>query len=389
MLSAAKVPLFFWVEAIATTCTTQNHSLIIPQHEKTPYHIINGQQPSVKFFYIFGSLCYIVKDGENLDKMKEKVVSKSSTVTAVDAPDQCQQQNTTPYTSITIVKDTPPLNIQTTPNTTSQAPTVTATENTNQAKTYEENANLDEDEFINIFSTPVQERGETSSCYVDSSNMHTFYQQLPSEQRYIRDHLLEQVIRNPSQSIITRRHLETDGEMHMFVLTVSQTEQKNIKEAMADSVCIEAMQEEVHQFERLDVWELVNIPLCKNIINMKWLWKNKHYEDNTIIPNTAYLVAKGYGKKEGIHQIDVKTTFLNGPLKEEVYVNPPDGFVDPHHPAKVYHLKKALYRLKQAPRAWDDELSNFVVSKGFSKDSIDPALFITIKWETYCLCKYT
>ncbi|GJU20848.1 retrovirus-related pol polyprotein from transposon TNT 1-94 [Tanacetum coccineum] len=73
MLSAAKVPLFFWAEAIATTCFTQNRSLVIPRHEKTPYHIINARKPSVKFFHIFGSLCYIVRDGENLDKMKEKV----------------------------------------------------------------------------------------------------------------------------------------------------------------------------------------------------------------------------------------------------------------------------------------------------------------------------
>nr|GFB21349.1 retrovirus-related Pol polyprotein from transposon TNT 1-94 [Tanacetum cinerariifolium] len=72
MLSAAKVPLFFWAEAIATTCFTQNHSLVMPRHEKTPYHIINDQKPSVKFFHIFCSICYIVRDGENLDKIKEK-----------------------------------------------------------------------------------------------------------------------------------------------------------------------------------------------------------------------------------------------------------------------------------------------------------------------------
>ncbi|GJU48139.1 retrovirus-related pol polyprotein from transposon TNT 1-94 [Tanacetum coccineum] len=85
--------------------------------------------------------------------------------------------------------------------------------------------------------------------------------------------------------------------------------------------------------------------------------------------------------------MDVKTTFLNGPLKEEVYVNQPDGFVDPHHPDKVYRLKKALYGLKQASKAWYDELSNFMVSKGFSKCSIDPTPFITKKGKTYCLCK--
>nr|GFB10409.1 retrovirus-related Pol polyprotein from transposon TNT 1-94 [Tanacetum cinerariifolium] len=72
LLSAAKVPLFFWAEAIATACFTQNHSLVIPRHEKTPYHIINNQKPFVKFFHIFCSICYIVRYGENLDKMKEK-----------------------------------------------------------------------------------------------------------------------------------------------------------------------------------------------------------------------------------------------------------------------------------------------------------------------------
>ncbi|GJT06797.1 retrovirus-related pol polyprotein from transposon TNT 1-94 [Tanacetum coccineum] len=79
------------------------------------------------------------------------------------------------------------------------------------------------------------------------------------------------------------------------------------------------------------------------------------------------FVAYAAHKSFPIYQIDVKTAFFNGPLKEEVYVNQPDGFIDPHHPDKVYHIKKALYGLKKAPRAWYDELSNFLVSKGFSK----------------------
>ncbi|GJU48137.1 hypothetical protein Tco_1217692 [Tanacetum coccineum] len=102
----------------------------------------------------------------------------------------------------------PLLNIQTTPETANQAPTqaptVTSTQNINQAETQKENAQVEEDEFINIFSTPVQERGETSSHYVDSSNMHTFYQRHPSEHRWTKDHPLEQVIGNPSQSIRIR-----------------------------------------------------------------------------------------------------------------------------------------------------------------------------------------
>ncbi|GJY63212.1 retrotransposon protein, putative, unclassified [Tanacetum coccineum] len=184
--------------------------------------------------------------------------------------------------------------------------------------------------------------------------------------------------------------------MCMFALTMSTAEPKNIKEAMADSAWIEAMQEELHQFDRLQVWELVDKPFGKDVIKLKWLWKNKKDEDQYVIRNKPRLVAKGYAQEEGIdfkesfapvarleavrifvaytahksfpiYQMDVKTTFLNGPLKEEVYVAQPDGFVDPDHPEKVYRLRKALYGLKQAPRAWYDELSNFLISKGFTK----------------------
>nr|GFA41569.1 Gag-Pol polyprotein [Tanacetum cinerariifolium]GFA41611.1 Gag-Pol polyprotein [Tanacetum cinerariifolium]GFA41615.1 Gag-Pol polyprotein [Tanacetum cinerariifolium] len=168
--------------------------------------------------------------------------------------------------------------------------------------------------------------------------MHTFYQRHPSEYHWTKDHPLEQVIGNPSQPVRTRQYLDTNGEMCMFALFVSRTEPKNIKEAMADHAWIEATQEELHQFKRLD--------------------------------KKACLVAKGYSQAKGvdfeesfapvaqleavrifIYQMDVKTSFLNGPQKKKVYMNQPDGFVDPHHPDKVYHLKKSLYGLKQALRA--------------------------------------
>nr|GFA54913.1 hypothetical protein [Tanacetum cinerariifolium] len=129
-----------------------------------------------------------------------KVVSKSSDVSAADALNE-RQQPTTPLNNHT----TPPT-YQTPPSTT----TVISSENINQTEPYAENDEVADDEFINIFSTPVQDQGETSSRHVDSSNMHTFYQRYPSEQRWTKDHPLEQV------------------------LTVSQTEPKNIKEAMAD-----------------------------------------------------------------------------------------------------------------------------------------------------------
>nr|GFC30372.1 retrovirus-related Pol polyprotein from transposon TNT 1-94 [Tanacetum cinerariifolium] len=220
-----------------------------------------------------------------------KVVSKSSAVSAADATNQLQQY-TTPLTNHTT--PAPTCKIPT------LAPTVISSENINQAETYAKNDQVADDEFINIFSTPVQDQGETSTNHVDSSNMHTFYQRYPSEHRWTKDYPLEQVIRNPLQSVRTRRQLDLDAEMCMFALTVSRTEPKNIKEAMADSAWIESMQEELHQFDRLDVWELVDRLLCTNVINLKWLWKNKRDEENTVIRNKSRLVAKGYAQKEGV-----------------------------------------------------------------------------------------
>nr|GEZ42260.1 putative ribonuclease H-like domain-containing protein [Tanacetum cinerariifolium] len=134
------------------------------------------------------------------------------------------------------------LDIQTTPEPTTQTPFVTATENINQAKS----AHVDEDEFINNFSTPVYEVGESSSRHVDPLNMHTFYQRHPSEYHWTKEHPLEQILGNPSQAVRTRRPLDTDGEMCMFALTMSQVKQKNIKDSMANHAWIEATQEELH-----------------------------------------------------------------------------------------------------------------------------------------------
>nr|GEY36429.1 retrovirus-related Pol polyprotein from transposon TNT 1-94 [Tanacetum cinerariifolium] len=341
MLSAAKVSLFFWAEVIATTCFTQNRSLVIPRHEKTPYHIINDRKPSVKFFYIFGSLCYIVRDGENLDKMKEKDHVSSDPVPecqrmalehdSLSPGLQCQEN--VPHVAET-VKTSNELDLLFSPmfdellngssQVVSKSSTVTTADESNQ-QMITENAQVADDEFINIFCTPVQDRGETSSHHVDSSNMHTFYQHHPSEHRWTKDHPLGQVIRNPSQSVRTRRQLESDGEICMFALTMSRTKPKNIKEAMADSAWIEAMQEELHQFDRFD--EGVDF--------------EESFATVSRLEAVRLFIAYAAHKSFTVYQMDVKTTFLYGPLKKEVYVNQPDGFVDPYHPDKVYHIMHA------------------------------------------------
>ncbi|GJT90247.1 retrovirus-related pol polyprotein from transposon TNT 1-94, partial [Tanacetum coccineum] len=238
--------------------------------------------------------------------------------------------------------------------------------------------------------------------------------------------------REPSRPVLTRNQLRTDGDMCMYALTVSTMKPKNVKEAMTDPAWIESMQEELLQFKRLDVWVLVPSPDNLKPLTLKWLFKNKHDEENTVLQNKSRLVVRGYRQEEGIDfeesfapvarmeairiflayaahksftvfqmdvktarmeairiflayaahksftvfQMDVKTAFLHGTLKEDVYVCQPEGFIDADHPSHVYRLKKALYGLKQAPRAWYDELSQFLLQNHFFKGTIDPTLFI-------------
>ncbi|GJR80805.1 retrovirus-related pol polyprotein from transposon TNT 1-94 [Tanacetum coccineum] len=130
------------------------------------------------------------------------------------------------------------------------------------------------------------------------------------------------------------------------------------------------MQDELHQFERLDVWELVPRRDRKNIIAEEGIDFEESFAHVARLEAVRMFVAFAANKNIIIFQMNVKTAFLNGPLKEEVYVSQPDGFVDSDFPDHVYRLKKALYGLKQAPRAWYDKLSSFLIEHQFTKGSI-------------------
>nr|GEX55028.1 retrovirus-related Pol polyprotein from transposon TNT 1-94 [Tanacetum cinerariifolium] len=227
---------------------------------------------------------------------------------------------------------------------------------------------LDGNTSVNPFATPSISVDESSSLqYVDPSNMHKFYQPYPHEYQWTKDCPMEQVTGEPSRPVLTRNRLRSDGGMCMYALTVSTMEPKNVKEAMTEPAWIESMQEELLQFKRLDVWVLV--PASDNIkpLTLKWLYENKHYEENTIIRNKTLLVMRGYHQKEGIDfeesfalvakmeairiflaydahksfimfQMDVKTAFLHSTLKEDVYLCQPKAFIDSNY--VLQNLKK-------------------------------------------------
>nr|GEU45145.1 hypothetical protein [Tanacetum cinerariifolium] len=300
---------------------------------------------------------------------------QSSAAQRIVSAAQAQQVRQTSTTSTSIADSA-----QTPTNSSSQAHLQSETVADNV-----QNAMFDGNTFVNPFAIPSTSAAESSS--------------------FQNDHPLEQVIGEPSRPVLTRNQLRSDGDMCMYALTVSTMEPKNVKDAMTDPAWIESMQEELLQFKRLDAWVLVPAPDNISPLTLKSLLKNKHDEEQTVIRNKSRLVVRGYRQEEGINfeesfapvarmeairiflayaahksfsvfQMDVKTAFLHGSLKEDMYVCQPEGFIDVAHPSHVYKLKKALYGLKQAPRAWYDEFSTFLIQNHFFKGTIDPTLFI-------------
>ncbi|GKD52477.1 putative ribonuclease H-like domain-containing protein, partial [Tanacetum coccineum] len=182
-----------------------------------------------------------------------------------------------------------------------------------------------------------------------------------------------------------RRTNHKDFQNCLFACFLSQMEPKKVTQALDDESWVEAMQEELLHFKLLNVWTLVDLPHGKKAI--------------------ARLVAQGHRQEEGIdydevfapvarieairlflayasfmdftvYQMDVKSVFLYGTIEEEVYVSQPPSFVDPEFPNKVYKVEKALYGLHQAPRAWYETLSIYLLENGFRRGTIDKTLFI-------------
>ncbi|KAJ9558624.1 hypothetical protein OSB04_013238 [Centaurea solstitialis] len=238
----------------------------------------------------------------------------------------------------------------------------------------------------------------------DATNNQESYVTLPHSRKWSRSHPPSQIIGSPSRNVQTRSSKKSDN-LGLFACFLSEFEPSEIDQALSDPDWVRAMQDELAEFERNKVWRLVKRPWGKSIIGLKWIFRNKKDENNLVIRNKARLVAKGFRQQEGIdydetfapvarieairiflayaahknmmvYQMDVKCAFLNGVLREEVYVEQPEGFVDPRFPDHVYALDKALYGLKQAPRAWYETLTIYLLGAGYKKGTIDPTLFL-------------
>ncbi|GJX00992.1 retrovirus-related pol polyprotein from transposon TNT 1-94 [Tanacetum coccineum] len=366
LLIYAKAPLFLWAEAVATlvAMAPEQSSLEPALHEITPatpsFRLVTNPPPSAPFVppsrHEWDLVFQLV-----FDEFFSPPDSVASPVPVKEAP--APVESTGSPSSTIVDQDEPlPSTSQTTPQSQSQKIPLCAEEESHDLQV----AHISNDPYFGI-PIPKTIFEESSSLDVISTTVHS--------DAPILEHLIEP---------------------------------KTYKDALTQSYWIEVMQEELHEFEHLKVWELVPRPDKVMVITLKWIYKVKLDELGGSLKNKARLVACGYRQEEGIdfeesfallarledvriflafaahmnmivHQMDVKTEFLNGILREEVYVSQPNGFVNPDNPNHVYRLKKTLYRLKQAPRSWYDLLSSFLLSQGFSKGMVDPTLFISRK----------
>ncbi|GJZ04617.1 retrovirus-related pol polyprotein from transposon TNT 1-94, partial [Tanacetum coccineum] len=456
MLIYAKTPLFLWPEAVASACYTQNCSVLRLHHGKTPYELLHDKLPDLSFFHVFGALCYLTNDSGNLCKLQPKAdigifIGYAPTKKSIRIYNRRTRQiietihvdfdeltaMASEHSSLRpALHEMTPVTISSglMPNPSLSTPFVSPSRSYwdllfqplfDELLTPLPSVDHPAPEVIApiaevVAPEPAASTGSPSSTTVDQdapspSNSQT----TPETQSLVisnnvkeENHDLDVAHMNNNLIFgipIPENDSEASSSSDVIptVVNTATPNSEHINKWTKDHPLenIIAMQEELHEFECLKVWELVPRPDKVMVITLKWIYKVKLDEMGGILKNKARLVARGYRQEEGIdfeesftpvarldairiflacsthmnmilYQMDVKTAFLNGILREKVYVSQPNRFVDQDNPNHVYKLKKALYGLKQSPRAWYDLLSKFILSQEFSKGTMDPTLFI-------------
>src|ERR1044072_8549059 len=347
ILSDANLPKYFWADAVSTACYVGNRVIIRPILKKTPYELFKGRKPNIAHFHIFGCKCFVLNnDKDNLGKFDEK-------------SDEGIFLGYSLYRKAYRIHNKRTLTIEESMH--------VSFDESNPSK--EDIVICDDDD--DILEVPHEDASKVNNENQSEQQEEPITQEsnikdLPKEWRTHRDHPIDKIIGDISQGVTTRLNLK-DACLNMAF--VSQIEPSKVDEALEDDQWISAMQEELNQFERNQVWELVPRPSNKHIIGTRWVFKNKLDENGIIVRNKARLVAQGYKQEEGIdfeetfapverleairlllayacsldfqlYQMDVKSAFLNGYINEEVFVKQPPGFEDFKNPSHVFKLIK-------------------------------------------------
>nr|GEU79172.1 retrovirus-related Pol polyprotein from transposon TNT 1-94 [Tanacetum cinerariifolium] len=363
MLIYAKAPLFLCAEAVATACYTQNCSIVRLRHSKTPYELLHDKLPDLSFLYIFGALCYPTNDSENLGKLQPKTnigifIGYAPTKKATDP---LFDELLTPPSSVdhpapeVIALNAEVVALELAASTGSPSSTTVD----HDAPSLSNSQSTPETQPLVIPNDVEKDNHDIEVAHMDSIHtiVHPDHQISKHNSKWTKNHPLDNIIGELARPVSTRLQLHEQALFCYYDAFLASVEPKTYKDALTQSCWIEAIQEELNEFERLELDEL-----------------------GGILNNKARLVSHGYRQEEGIdfeesfapvvrleairiflafvalinmvvYQMDVKTEFLNGNQQEEVYVSHPNGFVDPDNLNHVYKLKKALYGLKQAPRS--------------------------------------
>ncbi|GJX96613.1 retrovirus-related pol polyprotein from transposon TNT 1-94, partial [Tanacetum coccineum] len=375
--------------------------------KRTPYDLMQYKKLALSFFHVFGSLCYPTNDNEDLGKFDAKadigifigyapakkafriynrrtrIITKTIHVTFDELTTMASEQfssgpglqGMTPATSSTGLDSNPvsqqpclppirddwdrlfqpmfdeyfnPPTIAVSLVPEAAAPRVEVLADSPVSTSIDQDApSIKSPKIPTFHDDPLNESPqEDSTSQGSSSNMRQLYTPFKHLDRWTKDHPIANVIDGPSRSVSTRKQLKTDAMWCYFDAFLTSVEPKNFKQAMTKPSWIDAMQEEIHEFERLEVWELVPCPDNVFLIKLKWIYKVKKDKSGEVLKNKARLVAQGFRQEEGIdfkesfapvarieairifvanaahknmtiYQMDVKTAFLNGELKEE------------------------------------------------------------------------
>ncbi|KAD5318124.1 hypothetical protein E3N88_18070 [Mikania micrantha] len=408
MLADLKLPITFWSEAIATACFTLNRVLIVKRHNKTYYELLQNRKPNLEHLEPFGAPCTMLKkDAKFNSKVEEGFFLGCS------LPNKRVFNKRTGFVelwyNVDVQRHAPiPEGKGVSHQVEDNHPTE---EGTSEAVNDDWSSEDDQD----VFEDAVSHDQDVDQNITNLDHNVGVPQVLVT--RVHVNHPVEQIIGNPSAGAQTRRQVTTEEslyvelerthgtqELWMHSAFISQIEPKSVTEALREPAWVEAMQEELNQFQKLGVWHLVDLPKGEKKIGTRWVLKCKRDDRGVIVQNKARLVVQGFKQVEGIDydevfapvarleairlflsfvahkkfkvfQLDVKSAFLYGSLKETVYVCQPPGFEDPILRDQVYILDKALYGLHQAPRAWYETFSTHLMEHGFNRGQIDKTLF--------------
>ena len=361
MLKEKGLPNIFWAEAVYTTVYMLNRCPTKSVKDKTPIEAWNGKKPSAKHLRVFGSICYIHIPDVKRHKLEDK------TIRGIFLG----------YSNIS--KGYRVYNLQT------KKLVISRDVEVDEYASW----NWDEEKVEKNVLIPAQLPQEEAE------------EEDPGEPPSPPPQQQDQELSSPES---TPRRVRSLVDIYE-TCNLAILEPGSFEEASKQEVWVKAMEEEIQMIEKNNTWELVNRPHGKDIIGVKWVYKTKLNPDGTIQKHKARLVAKGYSQQPGIdynetfapvarldtiralialasqkgwsiHQLDVKSAFLNDVLEEEIYVEQPQGFVSKGKESKVLRLRKALYGLKQAPRAWYSRIDQYFMDRGFRRSKSEPTLYI-------------